>query len=268
MKRFIVAGAIGLLAVAGSTACQTPPANYRAPVIDSVTQVSPQPAQPGEVVTFVLEVHDDELIRSAVARELVGPTGAELPGPRTCTTSVELVGGPTQGSVTVTCPVPDFASNGTWYTDVTVSDAPEFSSPATSYPGTNLRLSFDVAGGSEDRSAPQLVSYQTAPAVIGQETSFTLTMHVRDDTPPVALHWASSYALRKLFSNSTFSCVDPVYTPISATDTHISLSCKPGHVADTTYRSELGQHGASLPVTDALGQTRNMDVFIQVVPQA
>jgi hypothetical protein len=268
MKRFIIAGMVGVLAVVGSTACQPPPEGYRAPVVDSVTQVSPQPARPGEEVTFVLEVHDDVIISQGFARELVGPTGAKLPGPRTCTASVELVGSLTHGSVTVTCPVPAFASNGTWYTDVTVFDRPAASSPEVSYPGTSRRLSFEVTGGSEDRSAPQFVSHQTVPAVIGQRTPFTLTVRVRDDTAPVALQWANRYVFRKLFAtNSVFGCVDPVYAPVSATVTDITLSCTPGYAADPSPLPELGQHGVSLPVTDPLGQTRSMDVFIQVVPQ-
>ena len=268
MQRVIVAGLVGLLALAGLTACQPPPANYRPPVIDSVTLLTPQPAAPGEDVTFEIAVHDDEIISHAVARELVVPGGSLLPGPRTCTASVLQVGSLKEAVITVTCPVPTFASNGTWSTEVFIGDRPPHTSIEIRYPGTERRLSFQVAGGSEDRSGPGLVSYQTDPAVIGQETSFTLSMRVHDATPPVDVRY-EQVSFGKAFSNSRLSCGNPVYTPVSATDTDIVLTCNPGYTSSSTAgRAEMGLHVARPELRDALGQSRQVELQLDVQYEA
>lgn len=263
MKR-VVACAVGVLAMVGLSACQGPPEGYRPPSIDSVTQVSPQPAHPGEDVTFEIVATDDAVLSHAVALSLVTPSGSTLPGPRTCTTSLELIGALNHGVVTVVCPVPAFASNGIWSTDVTVYDRPPNSSVEQAFPGTKRRLSFEVAGGSEDRSGPRLISSSTDPAVVGQETGFTLTMRVRDDTGPVVMPNNGGNFVKLFAPNSFMACKDPVYTPVSATDTDIVLSCAPG----MNGRTEVGQHQSGMLVADALGQVGQAWMYLDVQPQA
>ena len=271
MQRVIAAAVVGVLALVGLAGCHyTPPPGYRPPVIDSVTIVSPQPAAPGDVVTFEVAVHDDEVISHAVARALVVPGGATLPGPRTCTATVVQVGSLKEAVITVSCPVPTFASDGTWSTELFIGDRPAHTSIETAIPGTERRLSFQVAGGSEDRSSPKLISYTTDPAVIGQETRFTVTMVVRDTTPPVTLPYGGVYQFFKPFSaNSLFGCGEAQYTPVSATDTTITMSCNPGYFSPTSVvRTETGLHRAGMPVIDALGHQGTLEMFIDVQYEA
>lgn len=270
MKRFI-AGVCALMGVVAATGCQLPAPGYRAPIVDSVTQTSPSPTLPGETVTIVLAVHDDGVVSYAGPSQLIGPTGAKLPGANVCTSTLELVGGLAQAEITVTCIVPTFASNGTWSTDVAISDRPAGAPIEASFPGTVRRVSFEVAGGSEDHTGPRLVSYQTDPAVIGQETPFTVTLRVSDDTPPVFLPYNGYYQYYKPFSsNSLFGCGGAVFTPVSATQTDITLSCNPGYYSTTghTVRAEVGRHLSSMAVSDALGQRSNLESYIDVTAQA
>ena len=266
MKRVAVA-LIGLVMVTASAACQptpTPPPLYQPPVLGSV-QLSPQPAHPGEVVTIVAEVSDDEVVSSVTVHALIGPDGVTLPGAPTCTAAIEQHAELGHAAVTVSCPVPTFASNGAWQADITVYDKPGDPN-GYFFPGLRTRLPFDVIGGVDDVSPPSLVSYRTDPAVVRQDTVFTLTVRLRDDAPPVELgSYSGTFSFLKVLApNSFLACSEPVATPVSPTDTDVAVTCTPGDY-NALGSAEVGPHRAVAPVRDALGHEGSVEMYVDVL---
>ena len=264
MKR-ISQGALALMLVAIVSSCQPPPpplpGDYRPPVVESV-QVAPRPAAPGDVVTITMDVRDDEDITRATAGIAIVPSGVQLPPlPRICSAGLEQGEDRTNAVVTVTCEVPTFASNGEWTVPVHVVDGKN--GGVYDNPGLHTTVSFEVAGGSEDSSAPMMTSFRTDPAVLRQDTVFTLTMRVVDESPPLLAHngsFGDSVYFRKLWAaSSTLRCKQLSSTPVSATEIDLSWTCSP-----TPGYTELGPHAADITVRDALGHSRSFRLQVDV----
>jgi hypothetical protein len=155
----------------------TPP-GYQPPVIDS--QSTPAPVHPGDQVSWVLQVHDDQIISgSSTGQWLVTPDDENL-GSSPCTSTTKQGADVAHASITVTCTVPTIASNGTWTAYAFVED--NAGSTQYSYPGTEVTLPFTVVSGSDDHSPPQFVSSATDPTTIHPATPFTLTMVFTDQS--------------------------------------------------------------------------------------
>jgi len=263
MKRSSVVALVATL-VAVVTACQAPPpplpAEYQPPVVEAV-QVSPQPVAPGEVVTITMDVRDDEVITKASAGIAIVPSGVELPPlPRICGAALDQGEDRTRAVVTVTCEVPTFASNGEWTVPVHIVDG---KNGTYDTPGLHTTVTFLVAGGSDDSSAPTMASFRTDPSVLHQDTVFTLTMRVVDESRPLLAHngsFGDSVYFRKLWAaSSTLRCEDATYAPVSPTETDVSWTCSP-----TPGYTELGPHAADITVRDALGHSRSFRLQVDV----
>ena len=229
-------------------------------------QVSPQPVRAGDTVTVVIEASDDEAVAGGGARQLVTPDGikhADL-----CTS--EPVQPDTHVLITITCPVPVYATNGTWEIDVVVSD---HVGPWTDYPfqytqETSRLVPFEVVGGTEDHGPPQLVHYATEPATVTQATTFTLTMRLRDDALPMDIglgqyRWLSF--VKRFASYSEFRCHDEIVTPVSSTEVEMVSTCSP--LYDGQPRpTEVGVHRAVMTLTDALGHKGDIEMFVDARP--
>ena len=278
MARWLRVAVVTMVAGAGSVAClpaTPPPPSYQAPVVDAVT-ITPVSPHPGDVVTIALQVHDDEIISSVDAHGLIVPSGVAYPVSTACSSAMTPGIDAAHATVTLTCALPSFASNGTWKADLTVYDVAE---PGFNYVGLRTFPSFEVTGGVDDQSPPTLVSYQTNPTVIGQTTEFTFTMRVHDDAP-VTLPYVGyvviqelgpfvvvpDYVFRKPFSDSRseLACHDPVYSTVpSTTDTVITQTCTPSSpgVAGT---ADTGLYRAQMPLMDGLGQADTAEMYLQV----
>ena len=278
MARWLRVAVVTMVAGASSVACipaTPPPPSYQVPVVDAVT-TTPASPHPGDVVTIALQVHDDQIISSVDVHGLKVPSGVAYPVSTACTSVLTPGIDAMHATVTLTCALPTFASNGTWQADLTIYDVAE---PGFAYAGLHTFPSFEGTGGVDDRSAPTLVNYQTTPTVIGQTTEFTLTMRVHDDAP-VTLPYVGyvtipevgpfvavpDYVFRKPFSDSRseFDCHDPVYTTaLPTTDTVITQTCTPSSpgapgVADT------GIYRAQMPLMDGLGQADTAEMYLLV----
>lgn len=263
MRRVWVGGfAVAMMLVLAG--CPTPPpAGYRPPQVESI-EVTPTTAAPGETVVAVLGVRDDQGITSAAPRLLTTPSGTTLNGRDHCSSEMAPQDGMTHVLVTVTCTVPSFASNGSWRLEMLIHDT----TPPLLQPGITAQVAFDVAGGIEDRSGPVLVSHSTDPAVVDQETTFVLSARLRDDALPLAIGQAGDGRIyfAKLFAqNSMFNCKDPVYTPVSATEVDLTISCAPSNYY-VPGRSEPGIHLGRVIMIDALNQSTFGDIVIDVQP--
>lgn len=263
MGRVRVVGAVVALA-ALATGCPETPPGYSPPKVVAV-EVSPQPAAPGGVLTVRLDVGDDEGVTNGVVQSLTTPSSTVLRGRNSCDVGRDLLDGPTLVRLTVECPVPTFASNGTWYVEVRINDG----APPLNYPGSTIQVPFEVTGGSDDRRAPQLLSYRTEPAVVRQHTAFTLTMRFRDESLPVAMGPTGNVAafwFGKAFSpNSAFACHRATYTPLSATDVDVSIECRPTYY-NVAAPVEVGTYRASPTVRDALGHEGHVEMTVEVHP--
>ncbi len=263
MRRVWVGGfAIAMMLVLAG--CPTPPpAGYRPPTVDSI-EVTPQPVQPGDTVTMVLDVRDDFGLTTAFGRDLTTPSGSQLPDMGRCSTELAPQAGMTHVLVTVTCEVPDYASNGTWRLEVRLLD----SSPPVLYPGTTRVIPFEVTGGTEDRRGPELVSHSVEPTVVDQETTFVLTARLRDEALPVRIGSGGDGTINfaKLFAqNSMFTCRNAAFAPVSATEVDVTISCSPSNFYNPG-RAEPGLHLGRVIMRDALGQESFDDIVIDVQP--
>lgn len=263
MRRVRGAGAVVVMAVV-LTGCPVTPPGYSPPKVESV-DVSPQPVTPGAVLTVHLDVRDDVGVTNGGVMSLTTPSSTVLRGTNSCVVGRELLDGPTLVRLTVECPVPAFASNGTWHVEVRIND----SAPPLTTPGSTIQVPFEVTGGSDDRRAPQLLSYGTDPAVVRQDTTFTLTMRFRDESLPVAIAPAGNVAafwFGKAFSpNSSFACHRATYTPVSATEVDVSIDCRPTYY-NVDAPVEVGTYRASPTVSDALGHEGHVEMFVEVHP--
>jgi hypothetical protein len=263
MRRVWLGGfAIAMMLVLAG--CPTPPpAGYRPPVLESV-EVTPSTVAPGETVVAVLDLRDDQGIVGPVVRTLTTPSGSRLTGRDHCSSEMTPVEGVTHVLVTVTCTVPTFASNGTWRLEMLIHD----STPPVLQPGLTTQVRFDVAGGTDDRRGPEMVSHSIEPAVVDQETTFVLSARLRDEALPVTIGAAGDgriYVTKLFAQNSVFNCKDPVYTPASANEVDLTISCSPSNYY-VPGRAEPGVHLGRVIMTDALNQESFDDVVIDVQP--
>jgi hypothetical protein len=262
MKRFALGAIVSVLAGV-LTACPTPPPGYQPPRIESV-EVSPQPVQPGQDVTLLVDVRDDQAVRSAVTRTFFTPSGLQRNAVGVCTIGRTELGGPQHVRLTVTCPVPEIANNGTWQVEVRINDG----TPQDNYPGLTTRLTYEVAGGSDDFDPPELLSYDIEPDAVDQVTPFTLTVRLSDESMPLSLRTTGLYpiAFSKPFAiHSTFQCGDRTFTPVSATEVELVAQCRPFNY-DEAGRSEAGLHRAFMTVLDAHGHERQFQMEVDVAP--
>ncbi len=261
MRRVLLGGFVLAMTVV-LTGCPTPPPGYQPPSLES-SQITPQPAQPGDTVTMVLDVRDDQALTAAVPQRLYTPSNTVLSG--LCDSEMAPQGDFRHVLVTVTCAVPTFASNGTWQLDVFLNDS---SYPTANYPGRTVRIPFEVTGGSDDRRPPQLVSYSIEPTTVDQATTFTVTARLRDESLPVTAGFEGrgSFNFFKPFAqNSTFFCNGTTVTPVSATDVEVVSTCTPSNY-NQPGRSEPGLHVSYMQVQDALGHEGNAEMFVDVQP--
>lgn len=263
MKRW---GRFLTLAVTSATltGCPIPPPGYSPPRVDSV-QVSPQPAHPGDTVTILIEASDDQGIASGVPNLFTTPSGTRLNALGVCTSErTPHDDDPTNALLTVTCPVPTYASNGTWHVNVHINDG----APLDNYPGTDAQIPFVVTGGSDDYQAPQLVSYNTEPAVVDQTTTFTLAVRLSDESLPLRIGYEGngSFQFTKIFDPaSRFSCGDPTITPVTATVVDIVVACVPSY-SSTLGRAAVGLHRTFMGVEDVLGHEGTVEMYVDVQP--
>lgn len=213
---------------------------------------------------FTLDVRDDEAVLGGVTQRIFTPRGIDLDGIGVC--SVDAVPSPedpTDSTVTVSCPVPAYASNGTWGVQLHLNDA----SALANLPGLTTRLTYDVVGGTDDVSPPQLVGTRTSPSVVTPSTTFTLTATVSDQAPvaPGLYAGAAIFTIAKqLTLGSIFVCRDAVVTPVSTTESDISWRCEPDF--RDAVRSIVGLHSGRMPVHDALGQDADLPISVDVQP--
>lgn len=263
MRRVVLAGVLASLTLV-LTACPNPPPGYRPPSVES-TQIAPSPARPGDTLTFVLDVRDDQALTAVVPRYLITPSGRSLSVFGACPTEMEPQGSFTQVLVTVTCEIPPYASNGTWQLELFLNDS---NYPTQDYPGRVTRIPFEVVDGNDDRRPPQLVEYRIEPAVVDQETTFTVTVRLRDEALPLTVGdtGSGSFNFTKLFAqNSTFWCRNPTYTPVSATEVDVSAQCTPSNYYNPG-RSEPGLHLSFMNARDALGHETDIEMYVDVQP--
>lgn len=263
MKRVALSGIVAGVMALVLTGCPVSPPGYLAPRIDSV-QITPEPVQPGGTVTFVVDARDDSGIASAVTQLLYTPNGTRLNAIGECTIDSAPQGSFTHVLLTVACPVPEVALNGTWHLQLRINDG----GAMENLPGLTTKIPFQVAGGSDDFSPPQLVSYQISPAVVDQTTSFTLTARVRDDSAIFAglAGQNGDFAFVKPFAqNSSFYCQDPVHTPVSATEVDVVVQCHPGNY-NTAGRSEVGLHRTYMPVRDVHNNEGLLEMVVNALP--
>jgi hypothetical protein len=207
--------------------------------------VSPDPVQAGE--PFIVEVdavHDDPI--SEITLQIQPPIGVPS---NPMFSEVTCEGGPyspaAMATRSFTCRVPELAPNGDDWRLV----ASARSSSAPSYVG-QVRSTFSVAGGSDDRSAPVLVSAHVSPrpAVIGQP--FTITFRVADDNhqPPQPTTIGANIVIPAPPVNPEWGCSPVTPTPVSATELEWQFTdCLiPAGASPWTY-------AAGIWVTDALG---------------
>ncbi len=246
--------------------CQNQPPSYQRPTVSSY-EATTQPAQPGDTVTIVVQAHDDEGVTGGAPRWLFTPSGSQLLAQRYCDVTMEPVTGFLHVALVFTCELPEVASNGTWQLEARINDG---TPPIQNYPGLDTRFEFEVTGGSEDRSAPVLVSHSFSPTVIDQETTFTLSLRLRDESLPIALGQGGSITnsfVKPFAQNSMFTCRELSTTPVSSTEVDVVLQCSPSNY-NTPGRSEPGRHQSGLIVTDALEQEGMIMFSIEVQPVA
>lgn len=266
MKRVVIPVVVSAMALVLS-GCPTPvPPGYQAPRIESV-EVTPQPARPGDVLTVRIEASDDQGVTGGGVRNMVTPSGTTLFGSMSCTSETVPVGEPgdrTHVVMTITCPVPTFASNGTWELDVVVGDGMP---PTANYPGRQTMIPFEVTGGTDDREPPRLISYEIEPNTVDQETTFTLTARLHDESLPVGMgHGQVIFDFTKPFAqNSTFVCRYPTFTPVAATEVEVVVDCEP-HDFRVPGRSETGVHRGRMEVRDALNHLTDIEMVVDVQP--
>lgn len=265
MKRVAFAAIVSVMAGV-LTACppQVPP-DYQPPTIESI-EVTPQPVQPGGTLTVRIEARDDVAVTGGGVTNLYTPSGTRLTW--TCPDEVVPVGAPgdrTHVVMTITCQVPTYASNGTWQLDTVVGDGMP---PTANYPGRRIRIPFEVTGGTDDRQPPRLLSYDIAPEVVDQETTFTLTMRLFDESMPIDVGSSiTTFDFTKPFArNSIFRCSGTSSTQVSSTEVEIVAQCVPWNYS-VKGRSEPGLHRSFPPVRDALAHEGNIEMLVDVLPK-
>jgi hypothetical protein len=258
-----------VLAAVGAScipATPPPPPLYQVPVVRGVT-ASPAPAVPGQPVTVSVDVVDDEAVSHVQISRVLIPSGVTLLGPPPCTSAI--LPGVEVGHATVelTCDVPTPASNGTWNVEVRILDwpGPDAAVPGTSYPGLETLIPFEVGGGVDDRTPPQIVEWKVEPVPVRADTPITLTMRLHDDVsvvdPPAAY---GSRAFGKVGAPwSAFRCGPQTITAVSATESIVTSTCSPVYQG-VPGAIEPGRYVADMPVADALGNWETTELSFEV----
>lgn len=259
MRRRVIGGVLGLLLATVATACPpapSPPPAYKAPTIDSVV-ASPSPAQPGDDVTLVVATSDDEGVTGVTLHKVITPSGSTLPGRIPCSSEMAPGAGVGDVMITVTCALPTFASNGTWRVELSLSDRP-VGQNNYAYPGLrNRRISFEVAGGADDRSGPKLLEWHTDPAQPVRDRPFDVTLRFEDQAAPAVF---DGLGFQVPLHTWSIDCKNPVVDQVAPTITEMTVTCIPD-----PRSSQLGLHRGVAHAVDQLGQARMHEIWINVV---
>jgi hypothetical protein len=265
MVQRCVYGVAVLVMIGALAGCITPPAPSP-PRVGSV-EISPQPARPGDTVTVRIEASHSVAVFNGVPLALTNPQGSRV-GVDDCSSTLEHPGDDlTQATITIACALPALVSNGTWTLSYRLNYSPPTDYPFQAPPPRPSTVTFEVVGGSDDVSAPTLVSYSTSPEVIERGTPFTVTARVRDDSPIFLGIWNSPNSRRISFTGSGFSdtCSDGTLTPVSATEADVAYSCD-GSWIGPVGAPLTGQVSGNLWVRDALHNNARIPLTIDFQP--
>jgi hypothetical protein len=238
----VAAGCLPPILPGGPPVTLPPPPGYQPPVIDS--QSTSAPVHPGDQVSWILVVHDDQLVSGVSTGDwLTTPEGENFSSP--CSSAIAQDADVTRATVTVTCTVPTIANNGIWQAFVSIAD--NAGAAHYSYPGLGVTLLFTVVGGSDDHSPPQFVSSSTNPTTVHPDTKFTLTMQFTDQSG-VSLDATNIDGVAE--PNSTYLVCDDSNAQITTVGmtTTIEESC-----SGVAGHTPLGQYSVFINVTDGLG---------------
>lgn len=257
--------AVAVLAMLGVLAgCITPPASPP-PIVESV-EVSPQLAGPGDTVTVRIEARHREAVFNGVLRALTNPQGSFVPTDD-CTSTIEHPGDDlTRATVTIACALPALVSNGTWTLSYSLNYSQLFN-PYQPPPPPPSTVTFEVLGGSDDVSPPELVSYSISPEVITRGTPFTVTARVSDDSPIFLGTWRTdSPDLAFMGERFTNWCRNGTLTPVSATEADVVFNCGGGWIGPVGPLT--GQATGILWVRDALHNNAQLPLTMVLSPGA
>ena len=255
MRRAVVL--LSMLVVAPlltATTCQSPnpPPRYQRPVITSAS-LAPEQVEPGGHLTVSVAATDDRSIFTVEGSRMRAPSGHHLPESSIDCTGASYDPPVLSTEATLECDLPTFLSSGTWQLEVTVIDEVD---PDYTIPGASRFLPFEVVGGSDDHSPPVVLDHWTTPDVVLHGTEFTFTVRATDDTPPVD---GGTFELRKIESPGTgIGCHRPVVDEVTPGVYDLVHEC---HAFGT---GGTGWHRGVVAVFDALGQTRNLEVLLEV----
>lgn len=240
----MMSAAIAALVLAGCPAAPPPPPPGWTPPVVTAT-VASDPVQAGEPFTVEVDaVHADPI--QEITLQIEPPVGVPS---NPMFSEVTCEGAPFSpapvAARSFTCQVPGLAPNG----DDWRLTAYARSSSAPSYRG-QVHSTFTVAGGSDDRSAPVLVSAQVSPrpVLIGQP--FTITFRVADANhrPPQPTPIGRTIVIPAPPVTTEWGCSPATPTPVSATELEWRFTdCLiPVGASQWTYAAGIG-------VTDELG---------------
>jgi hypothetical protein len=258
-----------VLAMLGALAgCITPSAPPSPATVDSI-EISPQPAGPGDTVTFRIEASHDVEVFNGKPVALATPQGSGI-GVENCSSSLEHPGEDlTHATITIACSLPALVRNGTWTLTYRLNYlVPTTDNPFQAPPPPPSTVTFEVAGGSDDVSPPTLVSYHTSPDVVTRSTPFTVTARVRDDSAIVLGAWNAPNSKYLTFSSSHFSntCSQGTLTPVSATEADVVYSCDGSWIGPVGPVTE--QVSGIVSVRDALHNNAQLLLTLDVQPAA
>lgn len=257
------AAAVAALVLTGCPATPEPPPGDTAPVVESVS-VEPQHASAGESVEIVVVVRDDVRVTSTRIDAVVSPRGHEVSrwddyeSAPVCTQQFDQGEDVTIATITMTCQVPSPTIDGTWRVLLRIADG----TPGGDSFGlrTGTQIPFQVQGGPQDAGAPRLLGWSTTPAQIRQDTPFTLTMRLQDESLPLREPYrGETFLFAKPFVNtSLIECDDPAMTQVASDEVVATFECAPG------TRTEAGMHHGTFDVVDALSQPAALHLQIDV----
>jgi hypothetical protein len=259
----VAAAAIAALVLTGCPATPQPPPGDTAPVVESVS-VEPQTASAGETVEIVVVVRDDTRVTATRIDAVVSPRGHEVSrwdgygSPPVCTQQFDQGEDVTTATITMTCQVPSPTIDGTWRVLLRIADG---TAAGDSFAlRTSAQIPFQVQGGPQDSGAPRLLGWSTTPTQVRQDTPFTLTMRIQDESLPLREPFVgeSFFFVKPFVNTSLIGCADPVMTPVSADEVLATFDCGGGP------RTEAGVHHGTFDVVDALGQPDGFYLQIDV----
>jgi hypothetical protein len=154
-------------------------------------------------------------------------------------------------TTTVTCTIPDVASNGRWGVSIQLQDGVGAGGrPLSVFAHAEL----EVVGGSDDREPPVLESYEFGPAPIHPDSEFEATLRFRDESLPII----STNSLNPVFQfsedwNTVYRCIQDGSTVLEPDLFEAHFRCLPigepsAGVFETkhSFRDALGHYGSAM----------------------